>query len=449
MNPTWKYLFAVHFPSKKVYQSKIALTALAFETNASLMNRLEKLSSAFAGQKVASPDQIFLTKAMYLADPDKSKINLGIGAYRTDEGVPFVLDVVRQAEKRIAADPSLNHEYQAISGMSAMVSASQALILGADCPAIAAQRVAGCQTLSGTGALRVLAEFINKSLPGAKIYYSRPTWGNHAAIFSETGVPTGTYAYWKPETRGLDIESMLADISHAPRGSVILLHACAHNPTGVDPTIEQWASILKVVQNRGHIAFFDSAYQGFASGDLSRDAAAVQMFVRAGVECLIAQSFAKNMGLYGERVGCASIVCKNATVAKAVNSQLPLVIRPMYSNPPTHGARIVTMVLTDPDLFKAWTVELRGMSVRIQEMRALLLRELTRLKTPSVSGDWTHITSQIGMFSFTGLTVPQVENITKRHHVYMLKNGRISMAGVNSGNVVSLARAMDDVVRNT
>lgn len=405
-------------------------------------------SSFFADLSVAPPNEIFNTKAAYLADKDPRKVNLGIGAYRTDEGKPYVLPIVKKAEIALAADNARNKEYLGISGDAAFVKVAQKLIFGNDSDALKEGRIAGSQALSGTGALRILFEFIAAHMPGVTCYLSRPTWENHYSVLVKCGIKPAFYSYWDPKTRGLDFEGMTADIENAPNGSIILLHACAHNPTGVDPTMEQWTQLMHLIKRKNHIAFFDSAYQGFASGDLDRDAAAVRMFVKNGCEVFVAQSFAKNLGLYGERIGCASIVCRTPAIAKAVSSQLNLVIRPMYSNPPMHGAKIVTYVLSNPQNFREWQNELTMMSGRIEAMRKALVAELERLGTPSSSGDWKHITSQIGMFAYTGLTAAQVSKMVSKHHIYLLKSGRISLAGLNSKNVSYVAQAIDDVVRN-
>merc|ERR1712232_351755 len=247
------------------------------------------------------------------------------------------------------------------------------------------------------------------------------------------------------ENRNLNLPGMLADLDSAPEGSIILLHAAAHNPTGVDPTKEQWDKIMAVCQAKKHLCWFDSAYQGFATGDLETDAYAMRKFADAGLPLLLSQSFAKNFGLYGERVGTFSTTCSSPDAVKCVMSQLDIIIRNLYSNPPKHGANIVKTVLSDPALYQEWRDELMGMSKRIQDMRTMLYDELVRLGTP---GSWTHITSQIGMFSFTGLIVAQSNAMVDKHFVFMLPNGRISMAGVTSGNVKYLAQAIDDVVRN-
>merc|ERR1711904_44597 len=269
--------------------------------------------------------------------------------------------------------------------------------------------------------------------------------GTHNSIMDQAGVDYKPYRYWNAEGRNLDLAGMLADIEAAPEGSVIMLHAAAHNPTGVDPTNDQWDQIMAVCQARKHICWFDSAYQGFATGDLETDAYALRLFAENGLPLFVSQSFAKNFGLYGERIGTFSLTCGSQDSVKNVMSQLDIIIRNLYSNPPKHGANIVKTVLSDPALYQEWKDELAAMSYRIQDMRKALYDELIKLGTP---GSWTHITSQIGMFSFTGLSPAQSKAMVEKHHIYMLKNGRISMAGVTSGNVKYLAAAIDDVVRN-
>lgn len=394
----------------------------------------------------AAPDEIFNTGIRFRADTDPRKMDLGVGAYRTDEGKPLVLNVIRKAEAIVGHDKSLNHEYLAIDGLPQFVTVARKLLFGADSIAIKQNRVATTQSLSGTGALRIGCEFIARHLPkGTTIYYSKPTWGNHNAIFNASGLPSKPHRYWDAKGRRLDIEGMLEDLKNAPDRSVVLLHACAHNPTGVDPTPEEWKRIAEVLKSKNHLPFFDSAYQGFASGDLEKDAWAIRYFVDQGFEMLAAQSFAKNFGLYNERIGSLSFVTKSEKAAKAVLSQIKLVVRQGYSNPPAYGARVIAAVLSDPALFAEWKVELKGMADRIIQMREALFNELKRLNTP---GDWKHIITQIGMFSFTGLTPKQCEVLTTKHHVYLLSNGRISMCGITTKNVKYLAAAINDVVVN-
>lgn len=372
------------------------------------------------------------------------KLNLGVGAYRTEEGKPYVLKVVRETEQRLINDLSRNKEYLPINGIPKFNQLSAKLILGEDSPAIREKRVCTAQCLSGTGSLRVGAEFLAKHYSQGTIYIPTPTWGNHPKVFGLGGLAVKSYRYYDPRTRGLDYEGMLEDLRSAPSGVLVLLHACAHNPTGVDPTPEQWEGIRKVIRRKNMMPFFDSAYQGFASGNLDADAFAVRSFVADGGECLVAQSYAKNMGLYGERVGALSIVCRSEVVATHVESQLKLVVRPMYSNPPIHGATIVATILGDRNLFTEWTVELKNMADRIIHMRQLLYEAL---KARGTAGDWSHIIKQIGMFTFTGLNKDQVTFMTKEYHIYMTSDGRISMAGLSSETVPHLADAIHAAVK--
>ena len=313
-------------------------------------------------------------------------------------------------------------------------------------------QVTSYQTISGTGAVHLGGLFLSKFYPRPSdqpIYFSSPTWANHNQIFSNVRLPLKTYPYFSTKSKGLDFEGMQSAIESAPEGSIILLHACAHNPTGVDPTRDQWKKIAKVVRARKHFPFFDCAYQGFASGNLENDAWAVRYFVSEGFELCVAQSFAKNFGLYGERAGAFHFVTGPGSDAVntvgRISSQLAILQRSEISNPPAYGARIASLVLNDPALFKEWEANLRTMSGRIIDMRKVLREKLEELN--GKEGSWRHITDQIGMFSFTGLTEKQVLKIREDAHVYMTKNGRISMAGLNTGNVEYTAKAIDKVVR--
>jgi len=292
----------------------------------------------------------------------------------------------------------------------------------------------------------LVVNFLGTWSKGNPAYVSVPTWGNHFAIFEKSGVEARKYRYFHAKTLGLDFDGLMADISAAPSGSIILLHACAHNPTGVDPTPDQWKAIADLCKEHNLIPFFDCAYQGFASGDLEKDAYAIRLFASMGFELLVAQSFAKNFGLYGERIGAFHVLTHTEDRAVAIASQLRLVARPMYSNPPTYGARIVVTVLKDPELYAEWRENLKTMSGRIYQVRQLLFEELKKLQTP---GDWSHVINQIGMFTYTGLTEKQVERMVNEFHCHMLKNGRISMAGINTNNVVWLAKAINTVVSET
>jgi aspartate aminotransferase len=359
---------------------------------------------------------------------------------------------MRQADEILRNDPEANHEYLPIAGLASLTSKAADLLLGNSAPAVAEKRVASVQTISGTGAVHLGALFLAKfyKINGANrtVYLSNPTWANHHQIFTNVGLPIASYPYFNKETKGLDIDGMKAALAEAPDGSVILLHACAHNPTGVDPSLEQWGEIASLMKAKGHFPFFDTAYQGFASGDLDRDAGAIRLFVQMGFELVIAQSFAKNFGLYGERAGCFHYVAapspEAAEITTRVASQLAILQRSEISNPPLYGARIASIVLNDPALFAEWQENLRTMSGRIIDMRKKLRGKLEELGTP---GQWNHITDQIGMFSFTGLSEAQVLKLRSDYHIYMTKNGRISMAGLNSRNVDYVATAVDRVVR--
>ncbi|KAG9550933.1 hypothetical protein KCU77_g20658, partial [Aureobasidium melanogenum] len=262
---------------------------------------------------------------------------------------------------------------------------------------------------------------------------------NHNAVFKDSGLKVEKYRYYNKDTIGLDFEGMVEDIKKMPKGSIVLLHACAHNPTGVDPTEEQWRALSDVIKENGHYPFFDMAYQGFASGDTDKDAFPIRHFIKEGHQISLCQSFAKNMGLYGERVGAFSIVCADADEKKRVDSQIKILVRPLYSNPPVHGARVASTILNDPELNKQWLGEVKGMADRIITMRALLKENLEKLGSKH---DWSHITSQIGMFAYTGLKPEQMDALAKEHSVYATKDGRISVAGITSGNVKRLAESI-------
>ncbi|KAI4868220.1 aspartate aminotransferase [Hypoxylon rubiginosum] len=394
--------------------------------------------AARAGSTWANVPQgppVCITEA-FKADTFDQKINLGVGAYRDDQGKPYVLPSVRAAEDTIISK-RLNKEYLGITGLPEFTKAAAELAYGKGSPAL--ERLVITQSISGTGALRIAAAFLSRFHPSGKIYIPTPSWANHKAVFSDAGLKVEQYRYYDKKTIGLDFEGMLADIKAAPKGSMFLFHACAHNPTGVDPTVEQWKEISDAVKAQGHFAFFDMAYQGFASGDTDKDAFAVRYFVEQGHDICLAQSFAKNMGLYGERVGAFSILASSAEEKKRIDSQVKILIRPMYSNPPLHGARIAAEILNTPALNQQWLGEVKDMADRIITMRALLKENLEKLGS---AHDWSHITSQIGMFAYTGLDPPSMDKLAKEYSVYATKDGRISVAGITSGNVGRLAEAI-------
>jgi len=307
-------------------------------------------------------------------------------------------------------------------------------------------RLCSVQALSGTGALRVFAEFATTHLPkeSHEIWCSTPTWGNHLDIFKKGGLDVKQYPYWQGDTKSINFSGMMGALKTATPGACVLLHACAHNPTGVDMNEAQWRELAALMKERRLIPLMDSAYQGYASGDLDKDAFAVRLFESLGFEMFLCQSFAKNLGLYGERIGMLHVICATKEHSEAVLSQLKLVIRPMYSSPPKHGCYLVIKVLGDEARYARWRLELKAMADRILEVRKMLRGGLEKKGTP---GKWNHITDQIGMFSFTGLTTPQCERLIKEHHIYLLKSGRISLAGLNHSNVQYMVDSVDEVVR--
>jgi len=395
----------------------------------------------FSHLRMAPVDPILGTALAYKADTNPNKVNLGIGAYRTEDGKPLVLPIVMKAEKEVLAmtGSSIDKEYAPVDGVPGLPELTQRLIFGS-----ANKRIASTQTLSGTGSLRVVGEFIKTFLKKDKIYCSDPTWDNHHAIFNKSGLATEKYPYWDAAKKSFRFNDFLSHLRSSDEGSVYLMHACAHNPTGVDPNMDQWKEVTEVCQKKNHLLIVDSAYQGYASGSLEYDRKAIEMMIASGMQLFVCQSFAKNLGLYGERIGMLHAVCKDEQTAKIVLSQLKMVIRPMYSSPPVHGALLVKQVLGNEENFQQWTQELKDMADRILEVRKLLRFGLEEKGTP---GTWNHITDQIGMFSFTGLSPEQCTKMIEEHHIYMLKTGRISLAGLNKGNVRYVVDAIDAVVR--
>jgi len=390
------------------------------------------------------PDPILGVTEAYKKDTNAKKVNLGAGTYRDDNGKPWVLPSVKQAEK-ILFDASLDKEYAPISGSAEFCQLVAQLALGDGHDVIKNGLNVTVQGISGTGSLRVGAAFLARWFEQSKtVYIPTPSWGNHVPLFKHSGLEVKQYRYYDAATCGLDFAGTMDDINKIPSGSIILLHACAHNPTGVDPKPEQWKEMSRVIKARKLFPYFDMAYQGFASGDINKDAQAVRMFLDDGHCIALAQSFAKNMGLYGERAGAFTIVCSSPEEAKRVMSQVKIVIRPMYSNPPIHGARIVQTILSKAELKKIWLSDVKKMADRIIGVRKKLAEHLTK---EGSSHNWQHITDQIGMFCFTGLKPDQVERMTKDFSIYLTKDGRISMAGVTSGNVEYLASAMHQVTK--
>ncbi len=402
------------------------------------------LSSPFAHVELAPPDPILGVAEAYRKDTFEGKINVSVGAYRDEDGKPVVLPSVREAQARLL-DKKLDLEYAGIAGIPDFVRLATEFAYGEGSSVI--DRLAAVQALSGTGSLRIACVFLARTLgESTSIYIPNQTWGNHVNIAKDSGLSVERYRYYDDKTCGLDFDGMLEDLSGLEPGSVVLLHACAHNPTGVDPTPEQWDALLDIAKSRKLTTLFDSAYQGFATGDADADARAIRLFAEAGVPFLLCQSFAKNFGLYGERVGALSIVCDSPEHASTILSQLKVIIRPMYSNPPVSGARIVAEILSDPDLKAQWYSECQAMADRIAEARNALRTEVEKITDGQ---DWSHITSQIGMFCFTGLSPAQCDRMISEHHIYMTRNGRISMAGVTTKNAPYIASAIKEVIEST
>ncbi|ORY28002.1 putative aspartate transaminase [Naematelia encephala] len=398
----------------------------------------------WADVKQGPPDPILGVQESFNKDSSKHKVNLGVGAYRDENGKPYVLDSILKAED-ILHEQRKDKEYLPITGAGEFCKLASELAYGKDSKPLKEGRVAVAQSISGTGALRIATGFLSMFYSGPKtILLPDPTWGNHIPVAEQVGIKVVRYRYFDKKTVGLDFEGMKADIEKAEPGSIVLLHACAQNPTGIDPTQEQWKELSEVVKKKKHLALFDMAYQGFASGDIIRDAFAVRYFVEQGHQIILCQSFAKNLGIYGERAGTFSMICSSTEEKDRVLSQVKRVIRPLYSSPPLHGAQLVATILGTPALYEQWLGEVKKMADRIIAMREKLYNLLVELKTP---GDWGHIKSQIGMFSFTGLTPEQVAELAESAHIYMTKDGRISMAGLNDGNIQYFAESMSKVVK--
>ncbi|PVV03950.1 hypothetical protein BB560_001553 [Smittium megazygosporum] len=402
--------------------------------------------SLFANLPEVPPDPILGIASACKADSFEGKVDLSIGAYRDENGKPWILPVVSKAEKILTSNPERNHEYLPMGGLPSFTSAAARIIFGSDSKELKNKQIYSIQGLSGTGSLFVGACFLYECYDRNKtIYISDPTWTNHRSVFGLAGFKVDVYTYWDSSLKTISFEKYISSIRDAPEGSVFILHACAHNPTGSDPTKEQWQIIANEMKAKKHFPFFDSAYQGFATGDLDNDAYAIRLFASMGFEMLVAQSFAKNMGLYGERLGCLHILCKDSNSATRSGKFLEKMSRNIVSSAPRYGAEIASIILNNDELLQEWKQCLVIMSSRILEMRKALVEKLVELKTP---GDWTHITRQIGMFSFTGLNTEQSTTMIEKYHVYLTKNGRISVAGLNEKNIGYVASCIDKVVRS-
>jgi aromatic-amino-acid transaminase len=390
---------------------------------------------------MAPRDPILGLTEAFVADTRADKANLGVGVYLGEDGKVPLLECVRRAEAALAATPAARG-YLPIDGMPAYNAAVRELVFGVESAAVAAGRVVTVQGLGGTGGLRIGAEFLKTPSARRTVMLSTPSWENHQALFSKAGFEVSGYRYYDAAAQAVDIEGMLADLAAAEAGTVVVLHACCHNPTGYDLTSEQWARVAEVVVAHELVPFLDLAYQGFAGG-LEIDRAAVELFAGLGIAMLVASSFSKSFSLYGERVGALSVVAADAEEAARTLSQLKVTIRTLYSNPPTHGAAVVSRVLGDPELRAMWEAELAGMRDRIRSLRGKLVEALV---AAGVSQDFGFITDQIGMFSYIGLGVEQMQRLRAEHGVYGTDAGRICVAALNDGNVAKVAKAIAAVL---
>ncbi len=399
-------------------------------------------STLFAEVVQAPRDPILGLTEQFVADPNPAKINLGVGVYFDESGKLPVLRCVAAAEQELLASPKAKG-YLPIDGIAAYDKAVQQLVFSANSAALQAGRIATVQTLGGTGGLKVGADFLKKLQPSSRVLISDPSWENHRALFVQAGFEVAIYPYYDASTRDVRCEAMLEGLRGAQRGSIVVLHACCHNPTGCDLSEEQWIQVAQACQSQGLVPFLDLAYQGFGNG-IAEDGSPVQHFLATGAAFFVSTSFSKSFSLYGERVGALSVVCDDAEQAARVLSQLKLVIRANYSNPPTFGAQVVAQVLTTPVLRAMWEDELAGMRVRIHTMREALA---DRLRAAGVAGDLSYITRQKGMFSYSGLSVAQMRRLRAEFGVYGLDSGRICVAALNSRNLEPVTRAIAKVMQ--
>jgi len=397
--------------------------------------------SLFSAVEMAPRDPILGLNEQFNADTNPAKVNLGVGVYFDDNGKLPLLACVQAAEKTMMEKPSARG-YLPIDGIAAYDAAVKALVFGADSEVVKSGRVATVQGIGGTGGLKIGADFLKKLNPQAKVLISDPSWENHRALFTSAGFTVECYRYYDAKNRGVDFAGMLADLHAAAPGTIILLHACCHNPTGYDITASQWDQVIAAIQAKSLVPFLDMAYQGFGHG-IAEDGAVISKFVAAGLDFFVSTSFSKSFSLYGERVGALSVLCKNKDECDRVLSQLKIVIRTNYSNPPIHGGAIVAAVLGNPELRTLWEKELGEMRVRIKAMRQKLV---DGLKAAGVAQDMSFITTQIGMFSYSGLSKEQMVRLRNEFGVYGTDTGRMCVAALNSKNIDYVCAAIAKVM---
>jgi len=397
-------------------------------------------ASLFSAIEMAPRDPILGITEAFNADTNTAKINLGVGVYYDDKGKVPLLECVQKAEAKLMEQPT-PRTYLPIEGLAAYDKAVQELVFGADSPVIQEKRALTVQAIGGTGALKIGADFLKRFLPSSDVYISDPSWENHRALFESAGFTVHNYAYYDAGTRGVNFDGMLAALTSMPAGSIVVLHACCHNPTGADLTQDQWDQVIAAVQAGNLVPFLDMAYQGFANG-IDEDGAVVRRFAATGMAMLVSNSFSKSFSLYGERVGALSIVATTSEEAARVLSQLKRVVRTNYSNPPTHGGKVVATVLATPELRKLWEEELAGMRVRIREMRGAMVE---KLKAKAPGHDFEFVREQVGMFSYSGLTKEQVGKL-RDESIYAVDTGRICVAALNSTNIDRVVDAIAKVL---
>ncbi len=396
--------------------------------------------SLFSAVELAPRDPILGLNEQFAADPNPDKVNLGVGVYFDENGKLPLLKCVQEAEKLLMEAPK-PRGYLPIDGIAAYDKAVQGLVFGADSAIVKAGRVATVQALGGTGGLKIGADFLKRINPAAKVLISDPSWENHRALFESAGFVVENYPYYDAAKRGVNFDGMLAALKAAPAGTIVVLHACCHNPTGYDIDGAQWDQVVAAIQANELVAFLDMAYQGFGDG-IAEDGAVIGKFVAAGLDFFVSTSFSKSFSLYGERVGALSVACESKDEADRVLSQLKRVIRTNYSNPPTHGAQVVATVLNTPALRAMWEDELAGMRVRIKQMREALQQKLT---AAGLKQDFSYITRQKGMFSYSGLTKEQMQRLRSEFGVYGVDSGRICVAALNSKNIDAVVAAIAKV----
>jgi aromatic-amino-acid transaminase len=389
----------------------------------------------------APADPILGLTEAFKKDTRPEKINLGAGIYKDEQGTTPILATVKKAEAALL-DIEKTKSYLTIEGTAEYGLAVQKLLFGEDAQIIAAKRAKTAHAPGGTGALRVAGEFIKRQLGATRIWISNPTWANHNSVFTSAGLETVQYKYYNADNKDKDFAGMVADLNNAEAGDIVLLHGCCHNPTGIDPTKEEWEQLAKLCADKGLLPLFDFAYQGFATG-VEEDATGLRIFAEYNKELMVASSFSKNFGLYNERVGAFTLVAEDEGVATTAFSQVKTIIRSMYSNPPAHGAGVVTYILNDAALRAEWEQEVAEMRDRIKQMRELFV---ATLKAEGVTADFSFIERQNGMFSFSGLTKDQVEKLKSEHGIYIVGSGRISVAGMTKANMGPLCKGIAAVL---